>query len=193
MIGDMDYASLVTRHGHSPDAVRMSADGQQFRFAKLLEVGDLSGCSVLDLGCGCGDFYPVLTGRYPDADYEGMDIVGGMVETARSAYPSGRFSQRDVLADGIGRTYDYILMSALFNDPLPDPPGFLRAVVSLAFDSATVGIGFNFISSHVGHVDDGLAYHNPAQVLDFVINDLTWRVTMEHHYERCDVAVFAYH
>lgn len=192
MITPMDYPALVAHHGHSPEAVRMSAAGQLFRFEKLLEIGDLDGRSVLDLGCGCGHFYPVIKARFPDVNYLGIDIVSGMVAEATHAYPSGRFVQRDVLADGIDGAFDYVLMSALFNDRASDPEEFLRSMTSIAFAHASSAIGFNFISSYVNEISDGLVYHDPAEVTEFVIENLTRRVSVFHHYERCDVAVFAY-
>jgi SAM-dependent methyltransferase len=187
-----EYASLVATHRHSPVAVRMSEDGQQFRFEKLLEIDDLDGRSVLDLGCGCGHFFPVMKRRFPNVDYLGIDVVDGMVDAAQAAFPAGRFIQRDVLIDGIGTNHDYVLMSALFNDESHDAPDFLRAMISAAFAHASAGIGFNFLSTHVNRVDEGLAYHDPVDVLRFVIENLTKRVVLQHHYDRCDVAVFAY-
>lgn len=170
----------------------MSEAGQRFRFEKLLEIDDLNGRSVVDLGCGCGHFFGVLKRRFADADYLGIDVVDGMVAAAQDAYPAGRFVQRDVLSDGIGANPDYVLMSALFNDRSPDAPDFLRSMISAAFAQASVGIGFNFISTHVNRVDDDLAYHDPLDVLAFVIENLAKRVVLHHHYDRCDVAVFAY-
>jgi SAM-dependent methyltransferase len=187
-----DYPSLLAEHGHSPEAVRMSAAGQRFRFEKLLEIGELDERRVLDLGCGCGHFFPVLNGRFPRASYVGMDVAGDLVAAAAAAYPDGRFVERDVLREGLEERYDYVLMSALFNDPEPDAWEFLCSMLEVAFAHAEVAIGFNFISTHVNTVDDDLAYHDPVRVLDFVLRALSRRVSIQHHYERCDVAVFAY-
>ena len=187
-----DYPAHLAEHGHSPEAVRMSAAGQRFRFEKLLEIGDLDGRRVLDLGCGCGHFYPVLTGRYPRVSYVGIDVAAELVAAAAAAYPDGRFVERDVLRDGIEGRYDYVLMSALFNDPEPDAWEFLCSMLEVAFAHAAIGIGFNFISTYVNTVDGDLAYHDPVRVADFVLRTLTRRVSVHHHYERCDVAVFAY-
>jgi hypothetical protein len=37
-----------------------------------------------------------------------------------------------------------------------------------------------------------MAYHDPAEVLDFCIRNLARKVVLEHHYERVDVVVFVY-
>lgn len=187
-----EYPSLLAELGHSPEAVRMSAEGQLFRFEKLLEIGDLDGRRVLDLGCGLGHFFPVLTERFPRASYLGIDVAGDLVAAAAAAYPEGRFVERDVLRDGLEGSFDYVLMSALFNDPGPDAEEFLHSMLEVAFSHAEIGVGFNFISTYVNTVEEDLAYHDPVAVTDFVLRTLTRRVAVDHHYERCDVAVFAY-
>jgi hypothetical protein len=75
---------------------------------------------------------------------------------------------------------------------MPDPTDFLEALVSRAWERSTRGLGFNFLSTHVNFVDDTMAYHDPARVLDYCVRRLSRRVRVEHHYERCDVAVFVF-
>ena len=170
----------------------MSAEGQRFRFAKLMEVDDLRGSSVLDLGCGIGHFYPHLIERFGDLDYHGVDITPGMIETASRKYPEARFEARDVLRDGLPAEYDHVLMSSVFNDLMPDPTGYLRELVSVASAAARRSVAFNFLSAHANWRDDDLSYHDPSAVLDFSVRHLTRHVRMEHMYERADVAVFLY-
>jgi malonyl-CoA O-methyltransferase len=42
---------------------------------------------ILDLGCGTGHFCPHLRGRFPGAQYVGLDLASGMVDFARSHSP----------------------------------------------------------------------------------------------------------
>jgi hypothetical protein len=37
-----------------------------------------------------------------------------------------------------------------------------------------------------------MAYHDPAEVLRFSLDHLSPRIVLDHHYERCDVAMFVY-
>ena len=186
------YGEQLARHADGPETTRMSAAGQHFRFAKLMELDDLRGSRVLDLGCGIGEFYPLLRERFGDLDYHGVDITPGMIEVASRKYPEAQFEARDVLRDGLPGEYDHVLMSALFNDVMPDPTGYLRELVSVAFAGARRSIAFNFLSAHANWLVDDLSYHDPATVLDFSVRHLTRRVRMEHMYERADVAVFLY-
>ena len=45
---------------------------------------------------------------------------------------------------------------------------------------------------HVNFTSPGMAYHDPTEVLDFCIRSLSPKVSLHHHYERVDVAVFVY-
>ena len=75
---------------------------------------------------------------------------------------------------------------------MPECDIFMRELVTKSFKHCTRGMAFNFISAHVNFTDPEMAYHDPAQVLDFCIRNLTRKVVIHHHYERTDVAVFAY-
>ncbi len=186
------YRAQFATHGDAALATQMSREGQHFRFGKLLEIGDLTDRSVLDVGSGLGDLYPFLREAYPAARYEGVDVVPEMVACASGKYPEVRFRVADLLHERLTNRYDYVLMSALFNNAAPDSTEFLERLVVGAWEHATVGLAFNFLSTHVNFADGALAYHDPARVLDFVIRRLSWKVRMAHHYERCDVAVFVY-
>jgi SAM-dependent methyltransferase len=187
-----NYRGLFQKYGGAPEAAQMSADGQRFRFLKLMEIADLRNRRVLDLGCGIGDFYPFLIEKFDQLDYTGIDLVPEMVDFAAKKYPKARFLCRDISKDGLDESFDYVLASVVFNNAMPDCDAYMRELLTLAFKHCTLGLGFNFISSHVNFTDAELAYHDPAEVLDFCIRHLTRKVLMHHHYERADVAVFAY-
>ncbi len=186
------YQQHFAVHGDGPLATQQSREGQRFRFLKLFEIADLTGRSVLDVGSGLGDMYPLLNAYCPGAHYQGIDIVPEMVACAAAKYPAVRFRVANLIEDPFTDQFDYVVMSGVFNNALPDPTGFLEHLVSRAWDRATRGLAFNFLSAHVNFVDDTMAYHDPARVVDFCIRRLARRVRIEHHYERCDVAVFVY-
>ena len=55
-----------------------------------------------------------------------------------------------------------------------------------------IGLGFNFLSALNNFRDPHMNYQDPLEVFQYCLRHLTRKVTMHHHYERCDVAVFAY-
>ncbi len=187
-----NYRGLLQKYGDAPEATQMSLEGQLVRFRKLMEIADLRSRRVLDLGCGIGDFYPLLIEKFGQLDYTGIDLVPEMVQHAAQKYPQARFLCRDLSTDRLDESFDYVLASVVFNNAMPDSDAYMRELLTLAFKYCTLGLGFNFISSHVNFSNREMAYHDPLQVLDFCIRNLTRKVSMHHHYERVDVAVFAY-
>jgi SAM-dependent methyltransferase len=186
------YREAFLKYGDGPEATMNSAEGQRFRFAKISEIADLRNRRVLDIGSGLGDLYPFLLDQFSHVDYTGVDLVPEMVAYAAKKHPSARFLCRDLLAQDIDETFDYVLVCGVFNNAIADSDDFMKQLLQLAFKHCTLGLGFNFLSSHVNFTDPEMSYHDPAQVLDFCIKNLTRKVVMHHHYERVDVAVFAY-
>jgi SAM-dependent methyltransferase len=186
------YRDLFHKYGSGPEASGGSAEGRRFRFSKLAEIGDLKSHRILDLGCGLGELYPFLTDRFGVIDYTGVDIVPETVAYAAKKYPQARFQCRDVRAEGIEGTFDYVLLNEVFNNEIPDGEAYMRELLNVAFRYCARGLGFNFVSTYVNYRDGDRAYHDPVEVLDFCLRALTRKVTMQHHYERCDVVVFAY-
>jgi hypothetical protein len=99
---------------------------------------------------------------------------------------------RDITEEPLNGEFDYALISGVFNNRIPDPTSFLRELTRSAFNHCQKGLAFNFISTHVNFEDAAMAYHDPLDVLEFCIRELSPSVTLHHHYARCDVAVFVY-
>lgn len=189
-----NYRDLLSKHGDTPKGVQWSPEGQSFRFAKLMEIGDLTNCSILEVGCGLGHMYPLLNKKFRGIKYTGVDIVPESIALATRKYPAATFKCHDILKKKLDATFDYAFISGVFNNALPDgdPTEFLMELTEAAFRSVRLGLAFNFISSHVNSRSPEMAYHDPAEVLNFCIRKLSPKVVMHHHYERCDVAVFVY-
>lgn len=189
---EKNYRNLLLKYGSGPEVGQWSAEGQLFRFEKLIQIGNLRGSRVLDLGCGIGDLYPYLLERFENIDYTGIDIVPELVEYAANRYLTTKFLCCDILRDGINSMFDYVLISGMFNNNIPKCTNFLKKMISVAFKYTIKGLSFNFISTHVNSRGPEMAYHDPVSIFDFCLTKLAKKVTIHHHYERCDVAIFVY-
>jgi len=187
-----NYRTLFLKHGDSPMATQNSLEGQIMRYEQLAKLGDLNGRTVLDLGCGIGDFYPFLKALYPGLHYTGIDIVPEMIDHAAKRSPEVNFACRDVLREGIGGEYDYVLICGVFNNAIPDCTTFLKKMTEVAFSAARTGLAFNFISTRVNFTSSGMSYHDPLDIFAFCMDRLSRKVNLHHHYAKCDVSVFVY-
>jgi trans-aconitate methyltransferase len=119
--------------------------GQRERFRQIAEVGPWDGASVADVGCGLGDLFGYLREQGHDVRYAGFDLSRRMVAAARRKYrhPSARFEVRDILADGLGGRFDYVVASGTFNLKLPDHDRFLRAMLAAMYRECRRAVAFN--------------------------------------------------
>lgn len=187
------YRECFLRHRDTPEGVQYSdASGQALRFQQLVKVGSLAGQRILDVGCGLGHLYPFLVTACGAVDYTGIDIVPETIAYAAAKHPQARFFCHDLQHAPLPERFDYVLMCGVFNNAMPGAAAFLREMVSAAFQQCSKGLAFNFISTAVNDQDPELAYHDPLEVMKFCLERLTRRVVIHHHYDRCDVSVFAY-
>lgn len=186
------YQQLLHDLGDVPEAIQMSEEGQLFRFRKLMEIGDLEGKRILDIGCGRADFYTYLRKEVGNFDYTGIDIVPELTDAAQKKYPEATILCRDILEDPLDETFDYVFISMVLNNNVPHMDAFAREILKAAFDMTSIGLGFNFVSSYVNVGNPNAINHDPVGMFDFCLKELSTNVVIAHHYERCDVAVFVY-
>ncbi len=152
------YREAVMRHGPSFEATLWgSREAQQLRFDVMIDLSSaeqagFDQCSILDVGCGQGDFAQRLLERQVDfAGYLGLDAIEAMVESAgrRALDPQRgrvRFEAADVVAHPAilrREPFDYICISGTLNT-MEEP--LARTLVQRSFEAAAKGVIFNFLS-----------------------------------------------
>ncbi len=140
------------------------------RFRVLAEQLDLTGKTLLDVGCGVGDLYGFLHARGITLSYTGVDILPAMVAEARRRHPSGRFVCHDIFAD---RSYpdtgfDIIYSSGIFNLNLGNNRQFLRSALPVFFSLAREYVVFNLLDPNHPVQSERYAYFEPEEVLSWV-------------------------
>lgn len=165
------------------------------RYFELSKIADLQNESILDVGCGIGGFYEYITNKgIKPCRYFGIDIVDGMIETARKKYPQAEFKTINLLADELPvKEHDYGIICGVFNLlDKSDSADFTKMMLSKVWKYCRKGMAFNFISSYVNYMDDKMSYHSPIDILQFVIENLSSKAEIHHHYYKCDTAVYVY-
>ncbi len=102
--------------GDSPMALRWTPEGQRKRYEAFLSIlGDIQDKSVLDLGCGRGDFYGFLKSKGIRVTYTGIDLNENFIEEARRAHPEASFMVRDIEEEALEGEFDIALAIGVFN------------------------------------------------------------------------------
>ncbi len=205
------YATTFARHGATAKGVDWTSEEELLvRYDKMLAVlqKDFTvlpqPVSMLDVGCGWGGQLRRAQSLGVKLNYTGIDVVESMVQHARTEFPGATFIHGDVFALDKPASYDFVVCNAILTQKLgatiPAMEQFTRELARKMFEICRHGIAFNMMSTRVNFMVDNLYYQNPADLLAWMLTDLTPRVRLDHGYSSLasgkgkfyDFTVYAY-
>ena len=131
----LGYYTPLIKH-YTPESTRYvswnSTNNQHLRYFQLVDNIDFNFSSVVDVGCGVGDFWEYLNkNHFNIKEYTGIDIIDEMVDGAKSKYPDINVECVDVF--DYFKTHDYAVCNGTINTRIFDN------------DEEQKSFGFNFI------------------------------------------------
>ena len=167
------YASKLLAHGSTPQGVDWNgADSHETRHRQFLRLLDQSpDGSVIDLGCGFGDFCRFLRAAGHRGRFTGYDIAPGMIARARELHGEGSDRQWRTGAEP-AETADFAIASGIFNvkGDIPDDiwTGYVYRTVDILARAGRRGFAFNVLSmsSDPDRRRPDLYYADPVDMLD---------------------------
>jgi len=179
------YVDKVRRYGFDHRGLGFrTRSAQEKRFEALLSLGELDGRSVLDVGCGFGDFLAFLDKRGIRARYTGLDVCAPMIERCKAVYAGRRdaeFVVADVLDHEPARQYDFVFASGIFGLDAPGARDRIRPTIERLFAWSRVGMAVNFLSTRSPAPVEGRVYVDPCDALAMGLA-LTPAARLDHNY-----------
>lgn len=132
----------------SPEVVGWYSEEQQKAlFDAALWLAFTPGQSILDVGCGRADLFPLAVEK--GLVYKGIDYNPNIINIARQKYPKVSVETIDVFDIDKSEDYDWVIGSGLFNMNMTvtNPENYAQAVVALMYDKAKIGVAFNLLTS----------------------------------------------
>ncbi|MDB4922996.1 trans-aconitate 2-methyltransferase [Mucilaginibacter sp.] len=159
---------------------------QAIRFKALAGLADMNGHSVLDAGCGYGDFRQL----FPGMTYIGIEQIPELLDEAVNRYGnwpdttfmSGNFNIIDLL------TSDYVVASGSLNY-LSEDPGYIFKAIARLFKNCKIGFGFNLLSKV--KPNDLIVAYDPVQIMAYC-KSVCREVKMINDYDVEDFTVYMY-
>lgn len=169
------------RHGYHPNALLWSnTEIQQIRFKVLSDIGIESGDSILDVGCGFGDYDVYLQKSGKTVDYTGLDLSAELILEGRKRFPEIELIIGDLFdLNPAAESYDYVALSGALNrklDYLSDKQeqdsskSYARRVIKRMFQTCRKGVAFNVLDARhewTANRWDLLSFH-PDEMSDFI-------------------------
>jgi SAM-dependent methyltransferase len=155
-----------------------SRESQGIRFSVLAGIGIGSKDTVLDIGCGYGDFSHAVD----NGNYIGFDICPEMIKEARKRYPDQKF-----ITEWKDETADWVIASGVFN--LKDAD---MALIPRMFLNCNKGISLNFLCRYKGMEEkDDRIYHDPADIIK-TVEKLSNKWVLRHDYRHNDFTIYVW-
>jgi SAM-dependent methyltransferase len=183
------FEKRLDDEGAKPEALGWDAESSmRTRFSAATNLFDFSDTSVLDVGCGFGDFLGYLedAGQAPEK-YVGVDISDEILGVARDRYPSGRFEKRNVLLDPYeAKTFDITVEFGVLNYEFPSVTNeaylrhFLQTVAKCS-DAVLLNILSDYRNGDWEYEED-VHYYSPEKVFSCA-QELSRDVVLQHSFE----------
>jgi SAM-dependent methyltransferase len=162
-----------------------SENSQIIRFDILKQINDFKeNDSVLDVGCGHGDFCKYFT------NYKGIDIRDSVVEIAKSKYSNYEFETKTIFEEN--GQFDWIFGSGIFGFNRPDWNENVLENLNEMIKKSNKGIGVNFLSSLTnGSRDPEMKYTSPSEITE-IVSKLGKRFILRHDYRPNDMTIYIF-
>lgn len=170
----LEKAAVQSFHRHRLQDGHIKALGyrdessQTRRFEAILGWGDMTNCSILDLGCGFGDLRPFLLSHFEGTVYLGIDFLKEFVEEANSRYgdlPQTQFFQADFMTAGLPEI-DCVIASGSLNYRSENSLHPWQSI-SRMWEIAQRGVVFNLLDQRHFGATPLLRGYDPQEVLDY--------------------------
>ncbi len=195
------------RNGYHPHALFWSSrEVQEVRFKIIADIGIGANAnangrdSILDVGCGFGDFAAYLERQNISTSYTGIDISADLLAEGRRQYPDLKLLQADLFEfDPKPQSFDYVTLSGTLNRKFMGNNGAQSAkdysleVIKRMFASCKKGIAFNLLDARHQWTADrwDLQSFYPDEILQ-VIKQLTRNYRLIDTYLENDFTIHAW-
>jgi SAM-dependent methyltransferase len=171
------YASTLAAHGSTPQGVDWNGtESHERRHRQFLRLLDGSrDASVIDLGCGFGDFLRFLRAEGYLGRFTGYDIAPGMIEKARELHGESDDRQWRIGAEPV-HVADFAIASGIFNvkGDIADEiwTRYVHRTIDILARAGRRGFAFNVLSmsSDPGRRRENLYYAEPTLMLDHCLS-----------------------
>jgi SAM-dependent methyltransferase len=190
------YRSLFVEHGNSPNALGWHKGNQFLRFHQLTHLWNLNNSSILDVGCGFGDFNKYLQSvGVVDYNYLGIDLMNDFVNVAKEQYPQNNidFIAGDFLSSSIDTQIDYSIASGTFNYRIEgvDCYDYVYENMKKMFEVSSKAIAVDFLTDRVDYFHEHNFNYSPIKILEIAYS-LSKRVVLNNSVFPFEFAVIVY-
>jgi len=162
------HRDSLMRHGHHPNALYWSSrEIQEVRFKVLADIGIENGDSVLDVGCGFGDFKRWFEEERGRIEFTGIDISPDLIRVAKEQHPNATILSGELHDFDLDEaSFDWVILSGAMNEQLFDDGAYARKQITLMYALSRKGLAFNMLDARHLKAHD-LQSVDPYEMLNY--------------------------
>ncbi len=186
------YNKHLKRFGDNPQSLRWTINGQRRRYDTLVRIaGNLFSKTILDFGCGKGDFFGFIKERCMPASYCGIDVNQNLIRLAKRKYPEAEFIAMDLEEENLDRKFDIIFACGVFNLRIAGIEESLKKILKILFSMCREAVHLNLLTFYVPNRTVELFYVKPEEIVEYIIKNLSRYVRLFNCEE--DIYLSVYH
>lgn len=168
-----------------------SRSSQLARYEAVTTSVPLHNTTLLDIGCGDGEWYGFLKKNQIQTQYKGIDSSSSMIECAKMRFPEGNFCVG--YASDYHESVDVITAIGLANHDMPEYWVTLSRWMAHWLEQVEIAVCITFLSSHtpISSQLSKLKYISPQKAMGWGFS-LTPFVTLQHGYLNNDFLLVLY-
>lgn len=191
------YGEKIREHGFTAKGMDWkNAEAQQLRFGVFCKYMQGARPSVLDVGCGNGEFLSYCKTQGLLIDYLGLDISRAMVDACNAKHGNDSAIVGVITQLPIDRQFDYVIASGTFNARLDHDEATWHAYVmenlNAMFAHCKVAAMVNLMSEFVDYRYDRLYYPTLAEVAKYIAQNLSRTFVIDHAYYPYEATFICY-
>ena len=179
-VQDIDKGYLL----HSSEIVGYSNREHQWNTYRTAFAYMAEGDSVLDFGCGRGDFKAVYESETGiELDYVGLELNQAMIDAAAELYPNFQIQKTDWFRIPLALTADWCVNIHSLNlrydaDLTKNDMEYKLSSIKQMYEHANKGV-IVMLASDIVQKDDGLLATNPGEMLNYMQKEFG-NVALDH-------------
>ena len=180
------YNKRLKEYGDNPRTLGWDNHKSQIiRFQTATKYTEFDNRTILDIGCGLGDFYEYLDEHNEIQSYKGIDINDKLLSMCIKKYPECGFENRNILLNNFNdKRFDIVTLFGLLNFKIENNIEYTKQMINEAWKITNKNLIVDFLSSNLTKdypKEDFVYYHNPKDVLDISF-ELTDDLILLHNY-----------
>ena len=190
------YEELYKKYGYSPKSLGWEKGKQFLRFHQLTCDFELENTSILDVGCGFGDFIKYLNlNKIKNIKYVGVDIIEEFILEAKKLYSNDdiKFYKSNFLDLEISETFDYGIASGTFNLAIEGINGYdnIESNLIKMFSHCSKAVSIDLLTSRVDYTHSHNFNSDPIKILKMAYG-LSKSVVLKNNYFPFEFSITIY-